>query len=115
MRTARWSLNGTGTISLSAATEGSYKGILIFQSRSTPSNRVLSLGGSGTLSLNGTLYAPSSELQLSGNSTYANATKVGFAIARTMSVGGSGDFTFNSFPTSGLNPKSMLPHASLVQ
>ncbi len=109
------SLNGTGTISLSAATEGSYKGILIFQSRSTPSNRVLSLGGSGTLSLNGTLYAPSSELQLSGNSTYANATKVGFAIARTMSVGGSGDFTFNSFPTSGLNPKSMLPHASLVQ
>jgi hypothetical protein len=108
------SLNGGGTISLSAATEGSYKGILIFQSRSAPSSRVLSLGGSGTLSLNGTLYAPSSELQLSGNSTYANATKMGYAVSRTLSVGGSGEFSFNSFPTTGVSPRNMLTHASLV-
>lgn len=107
-------LGGSGTISLSAGTSGTYAGILIFQSRSTPSNHALTIGGSGTMSLDGTLYAPSATLNMSGNSTNASATKVGYAIADQLSLGGSSSFTFNAFPTSYAIPRTLRVHTGLV-
>ena len=106
-------LNGGGTISLTAPTSGTYTGMVIFVSRSAPITKTLSLGGGGTLLLNGTVYAPTVPLSMSGNSSYT--TKVGYVIVDKLSFGGSSSFTFNGFPTSGVTPKTLTIHASLVQ
>ncbi|GAC1551450.1 MAG: hypothetical protein NVS2B5_08320 [Beijerinckiaceae bacterium] len=109
------SLGGTGTISLAAPTSGTYAGILLFQSRSTAVSQTISLGGNGTMSLNGTLYVPSATLSMGGNSTLASTSKVGYVIADQLSLGGSTDFTFNAFPTNGVTPPTLAVHAGLVQ
>lgn len=106
-------LGGGGSITLSAPTSGTYAGILIFQSRSTPATATVTLGGNGTLSLDGSLYVPSATLALSGNSSFAG--KVGYAICARLTLGGSTSFTFNAFPSSSATPKSLRTHAALVE
>jgi Flp pilus assembly protein TadG len=108
------SLLGGGTISLSAATSGTYAGILIFQSRSTPVTTTLSIGGGGTLSLNGTLYVPSATLSIGGNGSYSSAANFGYLISDKLTLGGSSNFVFNAFPTSGATPRTLRVHAGLV-
>jgi hypothetical protein len=67
-------LSGNGTFSLTAATGGAYPGILIYQSRSD--TRALSLSGSGTAGLNGTIYAPTAQMTMSGNAQLSGALVV---------------------------------------
>jgi Flp pilus assembly protein TadG len=107
------SISGNGSIDLSSATTGTYTGLLLFQSRSTPASHTLSLIGDGSLSLNGSLYVPSATLTMGGNSTYSG--KVGYAIADTLNFTGSSSFTFNAFPTSGVGPRVLKVHAGLAK
>ncbi|GAC1329893.1 MAG: pilus assembly protein TadG-related protein [Beijerinckiaceae bacterium] len=107
------SLTGNGTISLSAPTSGTYAGLLIFQSRSTPVSHTLTIWGNGTMSLNGTLYAPSATLSMGGNATLIE-TKVGYVIADKLSLAGSSDLKFNAFQSSGVTPPTLAVHAALV-
>jgi virginiamycin B lyase len=82
-------LSGKGTISLTAATtaaNGAYPGILIFQPRAN--TRALSLGGNGTAGLNGTLYAATAQLTVSGN-----AKLNGSVIVDRLSLSGNGAST----------------------
>ena len=106
------SLSGNATVKLSAPTSGSYAGILVFQSRSTPSSTTMSLNGDGNMQLNGTLYAPTIMLSLGGNSTLA--TKTGSVVADQLSVKGSGGLIMNAFNTIGTNPRSLAVHTGLV-
>jgi hypothetical protein len=61
------SLSGSGTISLKAATSGTYAGMTIFQARDN--NRALSLTASSNLSVTGAVYAPDALVTLSGDVT----------------------------------------------
>lgn len=108
------SLGGGGSVSLSAGTSGSYAGILIFQSRSTPVTTAVTIWGGGSLSLNGTLYAPSATLNLGGNGSYSSTAQFGYLIADKITLGGSSSFVFNAFPTTGANPRTLRVHAGLV-
>ncbi|MGH1572587.1 TadG family pilus assembly protein [Methylobacterium sp. P31] len=114
-RASSLNLGGSGTIALSAAASGPQMGILIFQSRLAPSSTSLSIGGTGVMSLNGTLYAPSATLNLSGNATYSAASKYGYAIGYDVAVGGSGAFVFKAFPSTAVNPRNLKAHASRVR
>jgi hypothetical protein len=79
-------LSGTGTLTLSPPTSGSYKGITIFQSRT--STAAIAITGNGSLNVSGTIYAPGAEVDLTGN----GSTDVMGAqfIANNMKVGGNG-------------------------
>ncbi len=59
-------IEGSGNINLTPPTSGPYQGLLIYQDPSDTQD--LYLTGGGTLSLTGTIYAPSSTLHLQGNS-----------------------------------------------
>jgi CRISPR/Cas system type I-B associated protein Csh2 (Cas7 group RAMP superfamily) len=62
------SLSGTGQAQLTAPTSGTYAGVLIFQP--ADNTRALSLSGNAPLAtgaLNGTVYAPSALLAITGN------------------------------------------------
>jgi Flp pilus assembly protein TadG len=61
------SMSGTGTISLSPMTSGTYAGITIFQDRSNTAGAALS--GGSNLSNTGTFYFPSATVALSGSSS----------------------------------------------
>jgi hypothetical protein len=68
-------LSGGGTFSLTAATTGTYAGILIFQSRQN--TRALSFSGNAMAGMSGTIYAASALLSMSGNASLANPLDVG--------------------------------------
>ncbi len=106
-------LGGGGSIDLAAPTSGTYAGIVIFQSRATPKTTLLSLGGGSSLSLNGTVYAPTATLSLSGYSSVA--AKIGYAIIDQMTIGGSSSFAFNAFSSNGVTPRTLAVHTGLVQ
>jgi Flp pilus assembly protein TadG len=103
-------LTGGSDINLSASS--AYNGILIFVSRSATGNAV-SLGGNGALNLNGTLYMPSTQLTLGGNSSLTG--KSGYVIVDKISFGGSSTFTFDAFGTSAVHSGSLIKHAAIVQ
>jgi Flp pilus assembly protein TadG len=111
--TSSLSLTGNGTITLSAPTSGTYSGLLLFQSRSTPVSNTLTIWGNGTMSLNGTLYVPSATLNMGGNATLVE-TKVGYVIADKLTLSGSSDLKFNAFQSSGVTPPTLAVHAALV-
>ena len=59
--------NGNTTLNLTAPTSGPYSGILIYED---PNNtNTISLNGTPVANLTGIIYAPSAELDLSGNTT----------------------------------------------
>jgi Flp pilus assembly protein TadG len=62
-------LSGTGTISLSPMTTGTYSGITIFQDRANSSGATFS--GGSNISNTGTFYFPSSSVTMSGTSGVA--------------------------------------------
>jgi hypothetical protein len=70
-------LSGSGTFSLTAATTataGAYPGILVDQPRAN--TRALSLAGNGVAGLNGTIYAPTAQVTVSGNAQLNGALVV---------------------------------------
>jgi hypothetical protein len=76
-------LSGNGTFSLTAATSGTYTGILIFQSHAN--TRALSLSGNGVAGITGTVYAPSAQVVVSGN-----AKLTGSLVADELTLSGNG-------------------------
>jgi hypothetical protein len=76
------SLGGNASFNLSAATSGTYAGMLIYQTRDN--NRGLSLSGNGMGGITGLIYAPSALLTVSGNAIMQNPLIVGM-----LSLGGS--------------------------
>jgi streptogramin lyase len=68
-------LSGSGAFNLSAPNSGPYAGVLIFQSRQN--TRALSISGSILTGLNGTIYAPSALLSLSGDAQLQSLLDVG--------------------------------------
>lgn len=88
-------LSGSGTLTISPPSSGTYQGISIFQKRGTltSSAPTLTLSGSGSMSLTGTVYAAYAKLVMSGSS----GTNVmgGQLIADRLSLSGSASISIN--------------------
>lgn len=84
----KFNLAGLGNITLSPSNLGDYAGLTVYMDRGN--GRSLSVTGNGTLtSISGTLYSPSSRVELTGNS----GVTVLYAqfIANEILIGGNGD------------------------
>ncbi|HVS38582.1 MAG TPA: Ig-like domain repeat protein, partial [Gemmataceae bacterium] len=66
-----FTLSGNASVTLSAATTGTYAGLAIFQSRDNA--KPMSLTGNNVTSINGSVYAPAAALTLSGNAQLQDA------------------------------------------
>jgi hypothetical protein len=77
-----------GNFDLSAPTSGTYQGMVIFQSRDA-GNVPLAITGPGTSRMIGTVYAPSSPIQVTG----AGGAIIGSEyVGDTLTVTGAGPF-----------------------
>jgi hypothetical protein len=79
-------LTGLGNLTISPPTSGTYRGISIFQNRT--STAVVAVTGNGSLNLTGTIYSAGAEVDLTGNGVI-NATG-SQVIANNMEVAGNG-------------------------
>src|SRR5207248_2527103 len=85
------SINGSGSITLSPMTTGTYRGISIFQARS--SSNTVSISGNGSSSYSGTFYVAGGTLSITGNGT---GDVIGSQyISYDLSIGGNGSFSIN--------------------
>ena len=79
-------LTGSGNLTLSAPTSGTYKGITIYQDRTATA--VVNVTGNGGMSLSGTIYSAKAEIDVTGN---GGTNVVGSQIiANNMKVTGNG-------------------------
>ncbi|MFI5386894.1 MAG: MBG domain-containing protein, partial [Fimbriimonadales bacterium] len=81
-------VNGNGTVSLTAPTSGPYAGILIFQDRND--TRALSFTGNARLTLSGTIYAEKAELAESGHAEIVSTSTPVSIVVDTMAISGNG-------------------------
>jgi hypothetical protein len=81
-----FSLTGSGSISLTPMTTGTYANILVFQSR-TDTNAV-TLTGSGTVNgYNGLVYAPAAQVSLVGSGSLNVKSLITASLNMTVSGG----------------------------
>ncbi len=92
------SISGSTSVTLSAATSGTYQGIVIFQSRT--SNAPLNFGGGSALNLTGEVYAAGATVNFSGSSSrniVGNGGSIpGAIIARDLSASGNETLTIGA-------------------
>jgi hypothetical protein len=81
--------NSTGTVNLAGLTSGLYQGLLIYQARGA--TEPVSITGNGNFSMEGTIYASSGNLGITGNGT--SAVIGSNLIADTVTLGGNGNIT----------------------
>ncbi len=81
-------ISGSATVTLSAQTTGVYQGIAIFQSRTSAAP--VTITGSGSLIITGTLYAPAATVNVSGNGLLQLLGAASELIAADLSVIGNG-------------------------
>jgi len=86
-------LGGQGQWTLTPPTTGTYAGISLFQSRNTASEETtMILRGNGGAGVTGVIYAPTTEVRLTGNGTQTLGSQF---IARTLEMEGQGHFTID--------------------
>ncbi len=87
-------INGQSTVSMTAATAGTYKGVLIWIP-TTNSTTTFTINGQATVNTyEGVVYAPNVDVTVSGGS----GSTVGSIIARTISFSGGGQNTIGNPP-----------------
>ena len=105
------SFSGNVSFSITAPATGTYAGIAIFQSRSTAASVTDTIWSDSTLSIGGTVYAPSSTVSMGGNSSLTLNT--GYVVASDLSLGGSSTLSFGS--NTGTAARLLREHVNLVQ
>jgi len=105
-------MNGTGTVTLSAPTSGALTGILFFGDRTAALGGTETINGNNNYSLNGTLYFLESTVKYSGNSSPTSSTNT-VLIADTVSFNGTSSSYFQT--VTGSNAVPSQPTALLVQ
>ena len=85
------SINGNGVINISPPTSGIYKGISLWQARSSTND--LSVTGNGGSTYSGTFYAAKGTLNVTGNGT--NEVIGSQYISNKLIVNGNGSFSVN--------------------
>lgn len=95
-------ISGTGTITLSPPTSGTYMGITFFQARSSTVG--LSLSGGGAMSITGTFYAAAARLNISGNGTITVGSQY---ITDDLTTSGNGTINIPWSATSVARPRDI--------
>ena len=103
-----FSVSGAGSVNISAATTGTYAGLLIWQPASNSSTLAFTNGGN--LVLGGTVYAPGATVSLTGD---AQNPMVGGIVARSIVLGNSGGISIGTPPATPLSiSTTSLPAAT---
>jgi len=90
-------VSGQGSLILHGPTSGQYKGLTMFQDRtSTVPGNVQGSGGGGTTDITGTFYFANALLKVGGNGGVANIGSQ--YISRTLDIGGNGAIEINWKP-----------------
>lgn len=100
-------------VNLSAPSSGPYSGIVMYQSRSAPTNNVMSMTGGANFILDGTIYMPKANLQLTGNTDVTVNSKTGYIITNKLSYTGSSTFSVGTW--GGSQASAMFSKTALVQ
>jgi hypothetical protein len=89
----------TGSVSLTAPTQGTHQGVVAFQDRnSSAPNTII---GNGNINISGTIYTPAATTNIIANNTDRDGNgvpkdKIGSQIiTNSLSVSGSGGFSVN--------------------
>jgi hypothetical protein len=91
-------LSGLGAVTLTPPLEGAYKGMTLFQSRSSSFQPTVSVTGSGSsaMYMTGSFYVPQGELKVTGNGT--QDTLGSQYISDTLVISGNGSFNVHWDP-----------------
>jgi len=89
------SFTGQSDVNLSAPTSGPYAGILLFGDPNAPTSVKNKISGNGTMTFDGLLYFPNSELSLTGNAGAGNQYLFSTVVARMLKFGGNGTLNFD--------------------
>jgi Flp pilus assembly protein TadG len=84
-------LSPSGALTLTPPTTGTYRGIEIFQDRTSTVG--MSMAGNGSMAVNGTIYAAKAEIDLTGNTT--NDSYGSQIIVNNIQLTGNGTITIN--------------------
>jgi len=90
------SISGQGSITMSPMLTGPYKGILVWEDRTSATPISISGSNATLMSISGTFYAASAQLNVTGNGT--QQTIGSQYISKTANVQGNGGFTVNWDP-----------------
>lgn len=85
-------VNTTGLVNLSAPTSGTYKGIAVYQSRSSPFSTVATLVGSGNYKLSGAIYLPTATLKMASIGSTAQDAYVSEVIVKKLVLYGDSNW-----------------------
>ena len=94
------SISGQGNVTMSPMLSGPYKGILVWEDRNATAPISISGSNATSMTISGTFYAASAQLNVTGNGT--QQTIGSQYISNTAAIGGNGGFTVNWDP--GLVP-----------
>ncbi len=109
---AELKVNGQQIFNLVAPTTGPTRGIAVMAHPSTPASKVISFGGGSSLNVTGALYAPSTEITVSGNNGSSACTQV---VARSVVLNGNNTFRHECAGIGVSDPPGSLPALVLVQ
>jgi Putative Flp pilus-assembly TadE/G-like len=99
-------VSGSGSMSITAPTSGTYNGIAFYMP--TTDSNAISITGSGSMTFEGIVYAPKSQLTFSGS---GSGTSYADFIVDSLDISGSG--SFQSYQT--INPSAMAGKIAMVE
>jgi len=109
---ANLKVNGQIVFNAVAPTTGPTRGIAFMAHPSTPVSSAIDFGGSSTLNITGALYAPSTQITVSGSNGSSGCTQV---VARSIVLNGTNTFRHECAGVGVSDPPGTLPALVLVQ
>jgi hypothetical protein len=109
---ANLKVNGQIVFNVVAPTTGPTRGIAFMADPGTPTSSAIDFGGSSTLNVTGALYAPSTEISISGSNGSSGCTQV---VARSIVLNGSNTLRHECAGVGVSDPPGSMPALVLVQ
>ena len=108
------SLNGQGSLDLSAPTSGSYAGMLFHGDPNADEATQYMITGNGSAILDGIMYFPSGITKINGNGNTSSNTSISAIMARELRFGGNGTLNFH-FAEDAVLPPILQSKLTLVE
>jgi hypothetical protein len=105
-----FSVAGNGSVNLSAATSGTYQGIVFYQDRDAASPPAVTIAGNANTQIGGVLYAPTGTVSINSNASTSGNILGGGILASTIAISGNGAFTID-----GGSNLPQIPQINLVE
>lgn len=99
---SRLTINGGGTLDISAPSSGTYAGVAMFQDRNANTNGEHIINGGATVNVRGAMYFPAQQLTFRGNAAIAPGCLQ--LIARMISFGGTASVSNTVCDETGASP-----------